>query len=325
MAALTFSLCLALFGAAFGQDCGRSSFYPEGRIVGGVPASACSVPWHAQVHFVTNNADPAFNPSTDLNAVNTLNCGAVIIDAQHVLISPTCMFLYGADVSSLLSRVLIAAGDNDVSIFPETSFLGFQQEQFATPDSIYFQDEYPIQNQAQLYNSINPVTGDFRAFRDYQCGIIKLKTPLVMNDCVNKICLPTADDDPACTYKGCIHTGNGLITSTVTGSSPTRNNQTDIIRMTALPASACAVLEQMGNALPATNSFCAKSETGGVPCINDNGGGLACFNSATQRWFLRGAALIDNCNAASASSFADVSSCLPFIERTLAGLSTPAV
>ncbi|XP_046550493.1 mannan-binding lectin serine protease 2-like [Haliotis rubra] len=325
MAALTFSLCLALFGAVFGQDCGRSLFYPEGRIIGGVPASACSVPWHAQVHFLPNNADPAFNPSQDLNAVNTLNCGAVILDELHVLISPTCMFLYGTDVSNLLSRVLIAAGDNDVSIFPETSVLGTQQEQFGTPDSIYFQDEYTIRTQAQLFAGINPSANDFRAFRDNQCGIIKLKAPLVMNNCVNKICLPTAADDPACTYKGCILTGNGLITSTTDGSQPTRNNQTDIIRMTALPPAACAVLERMGNAQPSTNSLCAKSETGGFPCINDNGGALACFNTDTQRWFLRGAALVDNCSAASASGFADVSQCLPFIERTLAGLSTPAV
>ncbi|XP_071091967.1 transmembrane protease serine 11D-like [Haliotis cracherodii] len=323
MAALTITLCLALFGAVLGQDCGQSQFYPEGRIIGGVPASECSVPWHAHVHFVTDNKNPPLNPY-GLNAINTLNCGAVIIDELHVMISPTCMFLYGTDVQNLLARVLIAAGDNDVSIYPETTTSGSTREQFRIPEAIYFQDEYTIRNQAALLASINAITDDFRAFRDNQCGIIKVTEPFVMNQCVNKVCLPTASDS-ACTYKGCIHTGNGLRTETLTGSEPTRNNQTDIIRMTALPPAACAVLEAMGKALPANGGLCAKSETGGVPCINDNGGGLACFNTDTQRWFLQGTALIDNCNAASASSFADISQCLTFINDTLNGRTAPAV
>ncbi|XP_059156702.1 trypsin-4-like [Physella acuta] len=263
--------------------CGRGSSNSD-RILDGSVTGVCDWPFVVSIRA-------RLRAASQLNYAGTSHsCQGVLIDKQWVLTSPFCVYGAGSSAAEARDRILVVAGEYNVSRLDINPTTGQQQEQIINVDSVYIHPNYAYANQAEAIPFDDSVK-----LNSNGVALIKLSQPIT-GSCSGVICLPTPEEaaNSCAGYDECVITGWGFSTE-----SFDENLSGELLygKVRLSSEEACNFLtDRLGlkDARP-TGSICqSPANILTDSCLGDEGGAVMCSNG--NNWVVRGILPFNMCS-----------------------------
>ncbi|KAH9490340.1 hypothetical protein Btru_041541 [Bulinus truncatus] len=262
--------------------CGVSSGVFFDRILGGVPAAPCDWPFVVSIRALYRD-ESTLDLSTTGHA-----CQGVLVADRWVLTSAFCAV--GASGELDPNRILVVAGEYNVSQVDIDPSTGRPQEQQLRVSSIILHPDYAYRSQGEFYPFNDSVK-----LNSNNVALIKLSEP-INGRCSGVICLPTQSEasNTCHGYDECVITGWGFSTETFEGSPMELLSA----RVRLSSQDACSFLtERLGlTQVRPVGTICQSPLLqNSDSCLGDEGGAVMCYNG--NSWVVRGLLPFNLCAA----------------------------
>ncbi|XP_012942859.1 chymotrypsinogen A [Aplysia californica] len=286
------------------QVCGKGSLNLSPKILNGDLTGDCDWPFIVSIRAL-NAGSASLTYDTSSHA-----CAGVLIDTQWVLTSPFCVLSAGQSISEAPNRILVVAGEYNVSGIDIDPLTGAQQEQLINIDAAYFHPDYPYRSQASLVRVLQTA----KAVNSNGTALLHLSRPIT-GSCSGIVCLPTEEEaaNDCASYDQCVMLGWGFNKADFTGIDD--NLLLGNIQLTS--KTACDVLTtKLGlTGIRPAGSICqSPRSTNTDSCQGDEGGPILCSNGVN--WVVRGVIPFNLCNNGRFNFYVtEVASSLDWIKR----------
>ncbi|XP_035828015.1 serine protease 42-like [Aplysia californica] len=218
----------------------------------------------------------------------------------------------GNTVYDAPSRILVVAGEYNVSGIDRNPVTGQPQEQLLNVQSVYFYPTYPFKTQEQMIAKIQ----DTRAINNDGVALIKLRQP-INGQCSALACLPTEFEvGNACAhYEECVITGWGFSTENFSDVQ----DELLLSRVRLSSSEACDFLTKrlgLSDFRPRGSACQSPRNQNTDSCLGDEGGPVLC--AWGNHWVVRGILPFNLCASGRFNLYVtEIAPYLSWIKRTM--------